>query len=84
MTARTRRLVAVIVLIAFGSSLGLALVFGPNGIGLYLLYQLRWPLIVLAAMIATTIWLRRRQPKPPAPKPRPTHLKIVKPDDTLH
>ncbi|MEI9989709.1 MAG: hypothetical protein WDM86_06690 [Rhizomicrobium sp.] len=84
MTAPARRLVAAIVLVAFGCSLGLALFFGPNGIGLYLLYQLRWPLIVLAAMIAATIWQRRQHPRPPAPKPRPTHLKIVKSDETRH
>ena len=82
MTSRARRLVAAIVLVAFAASLGLALFFGPRGLGLVLLYQLRWPLITLAAIVVATVWQRSQQPRPP--KPKPTHLKIVKSDETRH
>ncbi len=82
MTSGTRRLVTALILVGFAASLGLALAYGPQGTGFSLLYQLRWPLITLVAIIVAAIWQRSQQP--PKPKPRPTHIKIVKSDETRH
>jgi hypothetical protein len=82
--AGTRRVVAAVVLAAFVIPTLWLGFYGPRGFGFYLLYQLRWPLIMLAAMIAAAVWQRRRAPPPPRVNPRPKHLKIVRSDETLH
>ena len=53
-----------------------------------MLYEARWYLIALAAIALASNgygrWLKWHPPAPPQPKPRPTHLKLVRNDETLH
>lgn len=53
-----------------------------------MLFEARWYLIALAAIVLASngyrLWLKWHPPAPPQPKPRPTHLKLVRNDETLH
>lgn len=53
-----------------------------------MLHEARWYLIAIAAVALASnvyrLWLKWHAPTPPLPKPRPTHLKLVRNDETLH
>ena len=59
----------------------------PGFVG-QMLYEARWYLVALIAIVLVSnvyrVWLRISRPAPPSPKQRPTHLKLVRNDETLH
>jgi len=84
----TRRIVAIVLLISMAGFVG---VFGMiSQLPKYweMLGQARWLLLTLIAIAVVSnvyrLWERRHAPKPPPAKPRPSHLKLVRTDETLH
>jgi hypothetical protein len=83
----TRRAIGIVMLLAFAGPLFFLLPAGLRESIANILYPARWPLAVLAAIVlASAIHQIWTQPKaaPPKAKPRPTHLRVVRNDETLH
>lgn len=86
MTRGTRRVVGVVLLLAFVVPAVFALTdtaFLKQFFG-----EARWLLLAFVVLIAVglvaRLFVKPQAPKPAKPKPRPTHLKLVKTDETIH
>jgi hypothetical protein len=83
----TRRGIGIVMLTAFAGPLFFVLPAGLRETIGHILYPARWPLALLAAIVLAStihqIWTQRAAP-PPKAKPRPTHLRVVRNDETLH
>ena len=84
----TRRVIGVVLLISMSVFLGLTAAFTPaldlwRGLG-----SARWLVVALIAIVLISNGYRyfwnRPTGTPPAAKPRPSHLKLVRNDETLH
>ncbi len=83
----TRRAIGIVMLIVFAGPLFFALPAGLQETIRHILYPARWPLALLAAIVLASsvhqIWTNHAA-MPPKAKPRPTHLRVVRNDETLH
>ena len=86
LSRNTRRIVGLDALAAFAAPTIYALT-SPSFVR-QLFYESRWYLIAFAAIVlasnAYRLWWKWHSPALPQPKPRPTHLKLVRNDETLH
>lgn len=82
----TRRVIAIITLVAVSVLFGVTKLLLPLQQLWSVLGAARWPLAAMAAMLVAGSFYRllRRAPGPPPAKPRPTHLRLVRTDETLH
>lgn len=80
----TRRVIGLVTLVAFLGVSGVALT-SPAFLWAFL-KDTAWLWIAgIAILVASNGYrLLKRTRRPPPPKPRPTHLKLVKTDETLH
>ena len=85
--SRTTRLVIGIVTLAAFAAPTIYALTSPVFVR-QMLYEARWYLIALVAIALVSngyrLWLKWHPPALPLPKPRPTHLKLVRNDETLH
>jgi hypothetical protein len=83
----TRRGIGIAMLTASAVPLFFALPAGLRETIGHILYPARWPLAALGAILLASaihqIWTQRGA-TPPLAKPRPTHLRVVRNDETLH
>ena len=92
MRRSTRRAVAaLLLLILVGIAAWTLLKFAPPVFAARVLFPLRWYIgaLILVGLTANFYGLfadaGNEPPEPPKPKPRPTHLRVVRDDDeTLH
>lgn len=84
----TRRAIGIVLLISSAGLLGLTAFADAASYAWHHLGEARWPLLgMVALLLVSNIWRlsqTSQPPAPPAPKPRPTHLRLVKTDETIH
>ncbi len=84
----TRRVIGIVTLVAVCGFFGVTAVFLPLQHLWSALGAARWPLTAMVAMVVVGAGYRlfpaSGVPVTPPAKPRPTHLRIVRTDETLH